>query len=124
MGTDTLPACYSRTTAADLQIDVRCDTADEVAAIWQAKKELGLPGGLLVTVPIPVEDEIPAEEIEPYIAQALDEAETNGLRSAEVTPFLLSRLAELTGERSLRSNLALLKNNARVAAKIAVALAS
>lgn len=124
MSTDTLPAFYSRTTAEGLTIDVRCDTAEEVAAIWQAKKELGLPGGLLVTVPIPAEDEIPAAEIEPYIAQALEEADANGLRSAEVTPFLLSRLAQLTGERSLRSNLALLKNNARVAAQIAVSLAS
>lgn len=129
MGTETLPAFYSRKTFAqgstdELKVDICCQTVDEVADIWRAKKALGLPGGLLVTVPIPAEDEIPAAEIEPFIEQALEEANKKGLRSAEVTPFLLSRLADLTGERSLRANIALLKNNAKVAAQIAVALAS
>lgn len=124
MGTDVLPAFYSRSTTDALYVDVCCEGATEVAEIWRAKRALGLPGGLLVTVPIPVEDEIPAEEIEPHIDQALSEAEAKGLRSAKVTPFLLSRLADLTGERSLRANIALLKNNAKVAAQIAVALAS
>ncbi len=119
-GTEEFPAFYSRTSG--LKVDVRCDTPEEVVAIWHAKQQLGLPGGMLVTVPVPVEDEIPALEIAPAIEQAVAEAEKRGLRSAEVTPFLLSRLAELTGERSLRTNLALLKNNARVAAQIAVAL--
>ncbi|MCB0136954.1 MAG: pseudouridine-5'-phosphate glycosidase, partial [Caldilineaceae bacterium] len=86
------------------------------------KQALGLPGGLLVAVPIPAEAEIPAAEIEPAIAQAVAEAAERGLRSAEVTPFLLSRIAELTGARSLEANLALLKNNAAVAAQIAVAV--
>lgn len=122
MGTHEFPAFYSRNSG--LPVDVRCDSAAEVAAIWRAKRTLGLPGGLLVTVPIPAEDEIPAQEIEPAIAQAVDEAEQRGLRSAEVTPFLLSRIAELSGERSLRANITLLKNNARVAAQIAVALAA
>jgi pseudouridine-5'-phosphate glycosidase len=75
-----------------------------------------------VTVPIPVEEEIPATEIEPFILQAVAEAEQQGLRSAQVTPYLLSRLVALSGERSLHANLALLKNNAAVAAQIAVAL--
>jgi pseudouridylate synthase len=119
-GTEEFPAFYSRTSG--LKVDVRCNTPEEVVAIWHAKQQLGLPGGMLVTVPVPVEDEIPALEIAPAIEQAVAEAEKRGLRSAEVTPFLLSRLAELTGERSLRTNLALLKNNARVAAQIAVAL--
>lgn len=121
-GVDEFPAFYSRTSG--LAVDVRCDTPAEVAAIWRAKRALGLPGGLLVTVPVPAEMEIPAAEIEPAIAQAVTEAETRGLRSAEVTPFLLTRIAQLTGERSLRTNLALLHNNAAVAAKIAVALAT
>lgn len=121
-GTDEFPAFYSRTSG--LAVDVRCDTAAEVAAIWQAKQSLGLPGGLLVTVPVPAEMEIPAAEIEPAIAQAVAEAEARDLRSAEVTPFLLTRIAQLTGERSLRTNLALLHNNAAVAAGIAVALAA
>lgn len=121
-GTDEFPAFYSRTSG--LAVDVRCDTAAEVAAIWQAKQSLGLPGGLLVTVPVPADMEIPAAEIEPAIAQAVAEAEASDLRSAEVTPFLLTRIAQLTGERSLRTNLALLHNNAAVAAGIAVALAA
>ena len=120
-GTDEFPAFYSR--SSGLPVDVRCDDAAEVAAIWRAKQALGLPGGLLVTVPVPPAEEIPAAEIEPIIAQAVGEAEARGLRSAEVTPFLLSRIAELSGARSLRANLTLLKNNARVAAEIAVALA-
>ncbi len=120
--TDEFPAFYSR--SSGLAVDVRCDSAQEVAALWRAKQALGLPGGLLVTVPVPAADEIPAAEIEPHIAQAVAEAARRGLRSAEVTPFLLARLAELTGERSLRTNGALLRNNARVAGEIAVALAS
>ena len=119
-GTEELPAFYSR--GSGLRVDVRCDSAAEVAAIWRAKQQLGLPGGLLVTVPLPAVDEIPAAEIEPAIAQAVAEAAARGLRSAAVTPFLLTRLAEITGERSLRANLTLLKNNAQVAAEIAVAL--
>ncbi len=120
-GTDEFPAFYSR--QSGLPVDVRCDTPQAVAAIWQAKRQLGLPGGLLVGVPIPVEYEIPAAEIEPVIEQAVQEAAQQGMRSAAVTPFLLKRINQLTGEHSLRANLVLLKNNASVAAKIAVALA-
>jgi len=119
-GTDEFPAFYSR--SSGLPVDIRCDTAEEVATIWRAKQALGLSGGLLVTVPVSAEDEMPAEEIEPVIEQAVAEADAQGLRSAQVTPFLLARIAELSGERSLQANLALLKNNARVAADIAVAL--
>lgn len=122
MGTDEFPAFYSRN--SDLAVDVRCDTPQEVAHIWRAKQQLGLPGGLLVTVPIPPAAEIPAREIAPLIERALAEADERGLRSAAVTPFLLARVAELSGERSLRANIALLQNNARVAAQIAVALAN
>ncbi|MCC6455192.1 MAG: pseudouridine-5'-phosphate glycosidase [Caldilineaceae bacterium] len=120
--TDSFPAFYSR--SSHLAVDARCESAAEVAAIWRAKRELGLPGGLLVANPIPLADEIPAEAIEPAILQAVEEAATSGLRSAEVTPFLLARLAELTGEKSIRANIALLLNNARVAGEIAVALGS
>jgi pseudouridine-5'-phosphate glycosidase len=119
--TDDFPAFYSR--SSGLPVDVRCDDGAEVAAIWRAKRALGLPGGLLVAVPIPAEEEIPAAEIAPAIEQAVNEAAAAGLRSAEVTPFLLGRIGALTGERSLRANLALLKNNARVGAQIAVAVA-
>ncbi len=118
--TDTFPAFYSR--SSNLPVDVRCENAAEVAALWHAKRNLGLPGGLLVANPIPAADEIPAAEIEPAILQAVEEAVTGELRSAEVTPFLLARIAELTGEKSIRANIALLLNNARVAGEIAMAL--
>lgn len=117
---DEFPAFYSR--SSGLPVDVRCDNAEEVVALWRAKQQLQLPGGLLVTVPVPAEQEIPAADIEPLILQAVAEAEEQGLRSAQVTPYLLSRLVALSGERSLHANLALLKNNAVVAAQIAVAL--
>lgn len=119
-GTDAFPAFYSW--ESGLTVDVRCDSVQEVIDIWLAKKELRLPGGLLVAVPVPEAAEIPAAEIEPVILRAVSDAEQQGLRSAEVTPYLLARIGELTGERSVRANLALLKNNARVAAEIAVAL--
>lgn len=121
-GVDEFPAFYSRNSG--LPVDVRCDTPEEVASIWRAKRALALPGGMLVAVPVSTEDEMPAAVIEPLIAQAIAEAEARQIRSAEVTPFLLTRLSELSGEQSLRANLALLKNNASVAAKIAAALAS
>lgn len=119
-GTDRLPAFYSRET--DLPVDCRCDDASQVASLVRARDALGVPGATLVCVPVPAEAEIPRAEIEPAIERALAEAEARGLRSAAVTPFLLARLAELTGQRSVRANLALLENNARVAARIAVAL--
>ncbi len=120
-GTDEMPAFYSP--SSGLPVDVRCDTPEEVAAIIQARRALALPGAVLVTVPPPHEAALPREVVEPAIEQALEEAETLGMRSAEVTPFLLTRLVELTGKRTLQANVALLENNARVAAKIAVALA-
>lgn len=120
-GTDEFPAFYSR--SSGLPVDVRCDTPGEVAALWRAKRALGLPGGLLVTVPVPAGDEIPAAEIEPAIVRAVNDAAAAGLRSAAVTPYLLARLAELTGAASVAANVALLKNNAAVAGAIAAALA-
>jgi pseudouridylate synthase len=121
MGCDEFPAFYSR--SSGLPVDVRCESVAEVAAIWRARQRLGLPGGLLVVNPIPAEAEIPRGDIDPVIEQAVGEASQQQLRSAEVTPFLLTRIAQLTGARSIEANLALLKNNARIAAQIAVALA-
>ena len=120
--TEEFPAFYSR--GSGLPVDICCNSPQEVADIWRAKRALDLAGGLLVAVPVPEEDEIPAAQIEPQIEQALADSAAAGLRSAEVTPFLLRRIAELTGDRSLRANLALLRNNARVGAAIAVALES
>lgn len=119
--TDELPAFYSR--SSGLGVDVRCDTPEAVAALAHARDALGLPQALLVCVPPPAEAAVPTAEMEPVIAEAVAEAEALALRSGEVTPFLLRRLATLTAGRSLEANLALLEQNARVAAEIAVALA-
>ncbi len=119
-GTDEFPAFYSRTSG--LPVDQRVDTPEEVAAIYRAQRELGLPGGMLVVVPIPEEAEVPRDQIERAIERALAEAEEQGIRGKEITPFLLARVAELTGGEALKANLALLENNARVAAQIALAL--
>ena len=120
-GTDRFPAFYNRDSG--LPVDVRADTPAEVAALFRAQRALGLPCGMLVTVPIPAEFEPPADQMEAAITQALAEAEVQGIKGKAMTPFLLTRVSALTGEASLRANLALLENNARVAAEIAVALA-
>lgn len=120
-GTDEFPAFYSR--RSGLPVDVRVDTPEEAAAVIQAKAALGLPGGVLICVPVPEAVELPAAEAESAIDQALAEAQAQGVRGKDITPFLLARIVELTGERSLRANLALLENNVRVGAQIAVALA-
>ena len=118
--TDEMPAFYSA--SSGLPVDVRCDTPVEVAAVIQARRRLELPGAVLVTVPVPAEAALPREAVEPAIGQALDEAESLDLRSAEVTPFLLKRLRDLLGDHALRANVALLENNALVAARITQAL--
>lgn len=120
-GTDEFPAFYSR--HSGLPVDVRVDTPEEAADIVRAKAELGLPGGVLICVPVPEEVELPAAEAGAAIEEALADAEAAGVRGRDITPFLLARVAELTGERSLAANLALLDNNVRVGAEIAVALA-
>ena len=119
-GTDEMPAFFSA--SSGLPVDVRCDTPTDVADLARARDALGLTQALLVTVPPPAEAALPRSEIESVIAEAVAEAEALGLRSAEVTPFLLRRLRTLTDGRSLDTNLALLKRNARLAARIAVAL--
>ncbi len=121
-GTDEFPAFYSR--SSGLPVDVRVDTPEEAAAIVEAKRKLGLPGGVLICAPVPAEYELPAAEANAAIAQALGEADAQGVRGKAITPFLLARIVELTGERSLRANLALLENNVRIGAQIAAALAS
>jgi pseudouridine-5'-phosphate glycosidase len=121
-GTDEFPAFYSR--RSGLPVDVRVDTPEHAAAIIRAKADLGLPGGVLICVPVPEEAELPAGEADAAIEQALAEAAAQGVRGKDTTPFLLARIVELTGERSLAANLALLENNVRVGAQIAVALAA
>lgn len=114
------PAFYTR--SSGLPLDLRCESPDEVAAIIRARHTLGFRTGTLVATPIPEKDELPAEVAEKAIAQALQEAEANGIRGKEVTPFLLARVSELTHDDSRTANVALLENNARVAAHIAQAL--
>ncbi len=120
--TDIFPAFYSR--ESGLAIDQRINHAAEVAAIYASQRALELQQGLLVTAPIPAEDEIPAQEIEPLIAQALAEVEALGVKGKHVTPHLLARLVALSETRSRRANESLLLNNAGVGAQIAVQLAS
>ena len=117
---DEFPAFYSR--RSGLPVDARADTAEQAAAIVNAKWRLGLEGGALVGVPVPAELEMDASLAEAAIQAALREAEVQGLRGQAVTPFLLARVSELTGGESRRANIALLENNARVAAALARAL--
>jgi pseudouridine-5'-phosphate glycosidase len=119
-GSDEFAAFYTR--SSGLPVDARCDTPEEVAAVVRTRDKLSLPAGTLVAVPIPSDDELPADQAEMVIARALAEAEARGIKGKEITPFLLSRVSELTGETSLRANVALLLNNARVASAIAAAL--
>ncbi|HEX9935997.1 MAG TPA: pseudouridine-5'-phosphate glycosidase [Longimicrobium sp.] len=120
-GTDELPGFYSR--ESGLPVDVRADTPDDVAALWQAHRKLGAPGSLLLCAPPPADTALPTHAVEGAIRQALAQADARGIRGKEVTPFLLSAVAEQTGGKSLEANVALLRNNARIAAQVATALA-
>ena len=119
-GTDELPAFYSR--SSGLPIDARADTPEQVVAIVHARRALNLEGGELVTVPVPAEDELPRATAEAAIAQATNLADESGISGAAVTPFVLAKIAELTNGRSKKANIALLLNNAHIAARIAQAL--
>jgi pseudouridine-5'-phosphate glycosidase len=121
-GTDEFPAFYSR--RSGLRLDARVETPEEIAEMARARGELDLTAALLVCVPVPEVEEMPAARAEAAIAQAVAEAETRGVRGKALTPFLLARLVELTGGRARQANEALLLNNARVAARIARALAA
>jgi pseudouridylate synthase len=120
-GTDEFPAFYSRVSGH--KVPMRCDTPTEIAAMMKAKWAMALKGGIVVANPIPQVAEIPAAEIAPTIEKAIAEAKELGVHGKNVTPFLLARLAEITGGRSLNANIALVKNNAKLAAAIAVAFA-
>jgi pseudouridine-5'-phosphate glycosidase len=121
LGTDSFPAFYS--TSSGLPVNVRVDSAAEVAAIAREHWNMGLTSGVLVTVPPPAELALPVDVVEKEIQQAVKEAEEKNIHGAGVTPFLLSRMTELSGGASMKVNLALLRNNANVAAQIAVAYA-
>ena len=117
-GTSMLPAFY--TPESDFQVDYRLDSAAQIAAAMRAKWAIGLPGGLVVANPVPAQFAMPRERIDAAIAQALHEAQQQGVHGKRSTPFLLARVAELTGGDSLATNIQLVLNNARLAAAIAV----
>ena len=119
-GQDNLPAFWS--SSSEHRAPLRLDTAEDIAKSVQMRSELGIPGGHLVCNPIPQESEIQAEILAPIILQALQEAEAASVTGKSVTPYLLQRIFELTEGRSLSSNIALVRNNARLAANIARAL--
>ena len=93
-----------------------------IARAHEMRAALGLPGGQLVANPIPLADEIPAAEMAPVIAQAQADATAHGISGKSVTPYLLQRIFELTEGRSLTANIALVRNNARLAARIATSI--
>ena len=119
-GTDSFPAFFTH--SSGLPVDARVNTPQEAAAIVRAQRRLGLPGGILVSVPALRADALPREVVELAIEAALKDAASEGVHGRETTPYLLTRIAELTGGESIRANVALLKNNAAVAAQIAAEL--
>ena len=119
-GTSEFPAFYSWTSGSPAPL--RVDSADEVADMLRTQRALGLPQGILVAVPVPREQEIPGERVEGWIEEALGEAAGKGIRGKAVTPFLLSRLGELSGGASLESNVSLFHNNVRHGCRIASAI--
>ncbi len=120
-GTDEMPAFFSRTSG--LAVDVRLDTAAEVASVIIARRSLAMESGILVTVPVPADEEFDSATAEAAINQATTEADQAGIHGPAATPWLLRRVSELTDSRSLRANVALLRNNGMVAGKIALAMA-
>lgn len=120
-GQDVIPAFWSR--SSGLRAPLRMDDPDAIAASHRMRATLGLPGGQLVVNPIPEAHEIAAATLAPFIEQALADAQAQGIAAKAVTPFLLARIYELTGGASLEANIALVLNNARLAASIAKALA-
>ena len=121
-GTDCLPAFFTR--ESDFNVDVRLDSAAEIAAVMRAQWSLGLGGGLVVANPIAAEFAMPRHHIDDAIEGALAEAAARGISGKAATPFLLQRVNELTGGQSLAANIALIKGNARLAAAVAVAYAA
>ena len=118
-GTEELPAFYTR--QSGFGVDYRSDTPEELAAAFKAGHAMGLKSGMLVANPIPEEFAMPKAVIDAAIDQAVAECNANGIKGKETTPFLLARVAELTGGDSLASNIRLVFNNAKVAAQTAVA---
>lgn len=120
--TDELPAFYSR--ESGLGVDVRIEDAAQVAELWTARRGLGSPGALLLCVPAPEEAAVSAPIVEGHVARALEAARAGGVTGTAITPFLLTEVARLSEGGTLAANLALLRENARIAARVAVAMAA
>jgi pseudouridine-5'-phosphate glycosidase len=120
-GTSAFPAFYSRDSG--LKVDAQVDDPAALAAICRTHWQLGLQSGVLVANPVPAELALDPDVAEAAIAQALQEAAAQGIRGKDTTPFLLARVKALTGGESLKTNVALIENNARLAARLALALA-
>lgn len=121
-GCDEMPAFYSR--RSGLPVDVRCDSPEEVVEIFKAQRQLGMESALVVTVPVPAEAEVDSDLLQRVLDDALAEAGRERIAGRDLTPFLLARMAEQSAGATLRANIALLENNARVAAQIACTLRS
>ncbi|WP_299862506.1 pseudouridine-5'-phosphate glycosidase [uncultured Hoeflea sp.] len=121
-GQDAMPAFWSRD--AGLAAPLRLDSPAEIAAFEATRRQLGGHGGMLIANPVPEADEISADVMAVHIQTALARAAERGVEGKAVTPFLLGEILELTGGESLKTNIALVLNNARLAARIAVALAA
>ncbi len=119
---DEMPAFCSR--RSGLTIDARADSPAAIAGIFQAQQTLGIRAALLVTVPVPAEFEVPAEQLKSVLDAALEEADRNAIGGRDLTPFLLSQMAQRSAGATLRANIALLESNTRIAAEIARALGS
>ena len=119
-GTKELPAFYTR--KSGFQVDYRLDTPEELAKAFSVQLELGFPSGMLVTNPIPEEYSMDPAVINKAIDEAVAEAQAKGIHGKETTPFLLAKIKDITGGDSLDSNIQLVFNNARLAAKTAAAL--
>lgn len=119
-GADDFPAFWSR--SSGLPAPLRMDRADQIARAFRARQMLGLSGGQLVANPIPVVAELSRSYLAPIIAQAVEEARSDGISAKQVTPYLLDRIFHLTDGKSLVANIALIENNAKLAAEIALAL--
>ncbi|MGN6414966.1 pseudouridine-5'-phosphate glycosidase [Flexivirga sp.] len=119
--TDEFPSFYSR--SSGYAVPMRADSPQELAAIMATQWELGITAGFDIANPIPAADEIPAEQISGIITQALADMAARGITGKDTTPFLLGRVVELTGGASLTANIALVKNNALLGARLATAYA-
>ncbi|MEA4941473.1 MAG: pseudouridine-5'-phosphate glycosidase [Oscillibacter sp.] len=119
-GTEELPAFYTR--KSGFKVDYELDTPEELARAFHVKQEMGLGGGMLVTNPIPEEYSMDADVINKAISEAIEDAKRQGIHGKETTPFLLAKIKDLTGGDSLDSNIQLVYNNARLAAKTAISL--